>query len=206
MSLNIAVLAVQGAFREHESMLRRLGCIPHEIRCHDDWFLRERWDGLILPGGESTVQGKLLRVYDLLGPIHDAINDGLPVLATCAGLILLAHHISNEDTTHIGTMPLTVRRNAYGRQVSSFQCISDLGTISDFPMVFIRAPYIEKVENDITSIARIDGHIVAARYHNQIGLAFHPELTDDTRIHESFLEIVRNHTKKSTHDGCSTIS
>ncbi len=189
--LTIAVLAVQGAFREHEDMLRRLGCTPHEIRERADWDACPHWDGLILPGGESTVQGKLLHELHLFEPIRQAIRDGLPVFATCAGLILLAEHLADDETVHLGTLPVTVRRNAYGRQLGSFSQNIDCGPVKDYPAIFIRAPYIEQVSAKVTPLAAIDNHIVAARYQNQIGLAFHPELTDDTRIHEAFLDLAK---------------
>ena len=179
--MKIAVLALQGAFIEHEQMLQRLGADTFEVRQLADWQLPK--DGLILPGGESTVQMRLLRLLGLLEPIRQAILDGLPVLATCAGMILLA-----ED--RLGTMDIRVRRNAYGRQLGSFHAtgtVEDVG--SHVPMTFIRAPYIEDVVSDrCLPIATVDGHIVAARQGRQIATAFHPELDGDTRLHCLFLE------------------
>ncbi|MCR4746551.1 MAG: pyridoxal 5'-phosphate synthase glutaminase subunit PdxT [Lachnospiraceae bacterium] len=192
--MRIGVLAVQGAFIEHEKMLERLGAETVEIRQKKDF---ENLDGLILPGGESTVQGQLLKKLDLFDDIRDSINAGLPVLATCAGLILLAEKIENDDTVHFGTLPVTVKRNAYGRQLGSFTSNSSLGNINDFPFVFIRAPYITKADPQVEILSEVDGNIVGVRYKNQIGLAFHPEMTDDTRIHEKFIDLCRTAATKA---------
>lgn len=185
--MKIGVLAVQGAFIEHEHMIEKIGHTAIEIRQKDDL---KGLDGLILPGGESTVQGQLLNKLDMMDDIRAIINNGLPTLATCAGLILLSEHIADDDTVHIGTLPVTVRRNAYGRQLSSFVTNADIKHIGNYPMTFIRAPYIENVSDDVEVLATVDNHIVAARYNNQIGLSFHPELTGDTRIHEYFLSTI----------------
>ena len=184
--MRIGVLAVQGAFIEHETIINRLGADCVEIRQKDQL---DGIDGIILPGGESTVQGQLLRKLDMLEPLTERIQNGLPVLATCAGLILLSESIENDTEKHIGTLPVVVKRNAYGRQLSSFQTLSPMEGIGDFPMVFIRAPYISSVSKDVQVLATVDEHIVAVQYKNQIGLSFHPELTSDTRIHERFLEL-----------------
>ena len=119
------------------------------------------------------------------------ISNGLPTLATCAGLILLSEHIADDDTVHIGTLPVTIKRNAYGRQLSSFVTNADIKHIVNYPMTFIRAPYIENVSDGVEVLASVDNHIVAAKYNNQIGLSFHPELTGDTRIHEYFLSTIK---------------
>lgn len=185
--MNIGILAVQGAFIEHAHMIERLGHTAIQIRQRDDL---EGLDGLILPGGESTVQGQLLNKLDMMDDIRTMINNGIPTLATCAGLILLAKNIADDDTVHIGTLPVTVRRNAYGRQLSSFVTTANMKGIGEYPMTFIRAPYIENVDGGVEVLATVDDHIVAARYKNQIGLAFHPELTSDTRIHEYFLSLM----------------
>lgn len=185
--MKVGVLAVQGAFIEHEKILENLGVDCIEIRKKE--HLNEI-DGIILPGGESTVQGQLLRKLNILKPLTEMIKNGLPVLATCAGLILLSEHIENDNLRHIGTLPVKVKRNAYGRQLASFCTTSDIGNIKDFPMVFIRAPYIESVSKDVDVLATVDDHIIAAQYKNQIGLSFHPELTDDLRIHEFFIQLV----------------
>ncbi|WP_455721671.1 pyridoxal 5'-phosphate synthase glutaminase subunit PdxT [Agathobacter sp.] len=188
--LKIGILAVQGAFIEHRKMLESLGCECIELRQKSDIC---DIDGLVLPGGESTVQGKLLRELDMFDVLKDKIANGLPVLATCAGLILLAEHISNDDNVYFGTLPVTVKRNAYGRQLGSFEADTKFDDSFDFTMTFIRAPYVESISNsasDVRVLAEYDGKIVGVQYHNQIGLAFHPELGNDTRIHERFLQIV----------------
>lgn len=188
--MKIGVLAVQGAFIEHESMMRKLNAECIEIRQKKDL---EGLDGLILPGGESTVQGQLLKKLELLDPIREQIQKGLPTLATCAGLILLAEHIEHDSLCHIGTLPVTVKRNAYGRQLGSFCINLPMDEIGEYPMVFIRAPYISEVRPDVQILARENGHIVAVRYRNQIGLSFHPELSDDKRIHKYFLDLVASY-------------
>lgn len=139
----IAVLAVQGAFAEHIDKLKKLGADCVELRQAAD--LQQEYDGLVLPGGESTVQGKLLREQHMLEPLRDQIRQGLPVLGTCAGLILLAQEISNDENVHFGTLPVRVRRNAYGRQLGSFHTEQEFVGIGRVPMTFIRAPYIEAV-------------------------------------------------------------
>lgn len=185
--MRIAVLAVQGAFIEHEKMLARLGVDSFEIRQKRD--LDREYDGLILPGGESTVMGKLLRELALFEPLQKRIQEGLPVLGTCAGLILLAERLSNDENVYFGTLPVTVRRNAYGRQLGSFFTEEEVKEIGRVPMAFIRAPYIESVREGAEVIARVDGNIVGVRYRNQIGLSFHPEVTFDTRLHQYFIDI-----------------
>lgn len=271
----IGVLALQGAFIEHEKMLRRLCADVREVRQRSDL---DGLSGIILPGGESTVQGRLLRKLHMLEPLRERIQNGMPVLATCAGLILLAQHLDGDETTHLATLPVTVRRNAYGRQLASFSTTADVGNLTDFPLVFIRAPYIAAVNDDGALVAEVNGQgsgaaaggvsdrfgaptievggkgggspvvevnskdsdaaagvvsdngggapvvevngttgnassfgmkdkggnkpvvevlctvkerIVAVRCGVQIGLAFHPELTEDTRLHETFLELVK---------------
>ena len=185
--MKIAVLALQGAFYEHETRLWELGAECTELRRQKD--LEEPFDGLILPGGESTAHGKLLKELDMLMPLREKIQAGLPVLATCAGLILLAEKSSNDERTCFRTLPVTVRRNAYGRQLGSFRTVQDFGGMRDVPMTFIRAPYIESVEEDVKILARVDGNIVGVRYKNQLAISFHPELDSDRRIHKLFLEM-----------------
>ena len=182
--MKIAVLALQGAFIEHEHVLQRLGIETVEIRQLSDWQ-QGRWDALILPGGERTVQMRLLHELGLFEPIRKAISDGLPVLGTCAGMILLSDG-------YLGTMHIRVRRNAYGRQLGSFHTTGAVDGIgADVPMTFIRAPYIEKVlADDCSPIAIVDGHIVAARQGNQIVTAFHPELDEDLRLHQFLIDMI----------------
>jgi len=163
-------------------MLHRLGVETFEVRQLADWHQPK--DGLIIPGGESTTQGKLLHDLGLFEPIRQAIKEGLPVFGTCAGLILLS-------PMHLGTMAIDVQRNAYGRQLGSFHTEASVeGIGEDVPMTFIRAPYINKVlSTDVQVLAQVDGHIVAARQGKQLVTAFHPELDNDTRIHEYFLNL-----------------
>lgn len=191
--MRIGVLAVQGAFAEHEAVLRALGADCVELRQKKDIV---GIDGLVLPGGESTVQGMLLRQLDMFDELKGLISDGLPVLATCAGLILLAQKLDADETVHFGTLPVTVRRNAYGRQLGSFETRAAVGEIADFPLVFIRAPYITERRGDVNVLSTVDGNVVGVEYKNQIGLAFHPEMTSDSRIHESFLRKVRERINK----------
>ncbi len=184
--MRIAVLAVQGAFAEHEHVLQELGAETLQLRKPGD--LANDFDGLILPGGESTVQGKLLRELSMMEAIREKIQDGLPVFATCAGLILLAEKITGETSYHIGTFPMTVKRNAYGRQLGSFHYDGMVQGIGVFPMEFIRAPYVERISDGVEILAAVDGHIVGVQYRNQLAVAFHPELGGDYRIHKFFLE------------------
>lgn len=179
--MKIAVLSLQGAFAEHEQMLHRLGVDTFEVRRFADWLQSK--DGLIIPGGESTVQAKLLHELGLFAPIQEAILGGLPVFGTCAGLILLS-------PMHLGTMDIDVRRNAYGRQLGSFYTEQDVAEVGEkIPMTFIRAPYINNVYGKARALAEVDGHIVAARQNRQLVTAFHPELNQDTRIHFYFLSM-----------------
>lgn len=186
----IGVLAVQGAFVEHEQMLQRLGANTVELRQTAD--LDARFDGLVLPGGESTTQGKLLDELGMLEPLRQRIREGLPVLATCAGLILLAAQLDAHDdkgTPRFATMDILAKRNAYGRQLGSFHATAAFQGQQDVPMTFIRAPYIAEVGPHVSVLAEVDGRIVAARQGRQLAVAFHPELDEDTRIHEFFLSL-----------------
>lgn len=187
--MKIGILAVQGAFIEHKEILERLHITSFEIRQKKD--AEQDFDGLILPGGESTVMGKLLHELELFNILQDKIKNGLPVLATCAGLILLAEQLSGNEPAHFATLPVCVRRNAYGRQLGSFQTTGYYKGIGQVPFVFIRAPYIESAAPDVEVLATIDNHIVAVSYQNQLGVAFHPELTGSTKIHEHFISLVK---------------
>ena len=164
--MTIAVLALQGAFIEHEQMLQKLGVHTIELRQASD--LQKDFDGIILPGGESTVQGKLLHDLNMFEPLKEKIQSGMPVLATCAGMILLASDIAEQDETYFETIPMT----------------------------FIRAPYVESVHTDTSGntpeiLSIVEDRIVGVKYKNQIAFAFHPELDQDTRIHETFLGMIR---------------
>lgn len=186
--MTAAVLAVQGAFIEHEKRMEELGVSCIELRQKKD--LELSFDGLILPGGESTVQGKLLRELDMYDALKEKITSGMPVLATCAGLILLADHLSNDEKVHFGTLPVTVKRNAYGRQLGSFYTEEEFKGIGKIPMTFIRAPYIEEVRDGVEVLAKVDGNIVGVRYGNQIGISFHPELDEDLSLHKYFADLI----------------
>ena len=186
----VAILALQGAFAEHQQMLQRLGAETVLIRNLEDWnrFLPVGGDGvgmsgLVIPGGESTAMMRIIRDEALFEPVHEAILSGMPVFGTCAGLIML-------DGGHLDTMDIKVRRNAYGRQLGSFHTVSEFRGIGSVPMTFIRAPYIESVSDGVEVLSVVDGHIVAAQQGNQLVTAFHPELDGDTRIHEYFLSIM----------------
>ncbi|MEO2264133.1 pyridoxal 5'-phosphate synthase glutaminase subunit PdxT [Lachnospiraceae bacterium HCP28S3_F9] len=185
--MTVAILALQGAFAEHGQMLDKLGADHFEIRQKKD--LEKEFDALILPGGESTVMGKLLHDLDLYESIRDKILAGMPVFGTCAGLILLAKDIE-EEATHLATMDIRVKRNAYGRQLGSFYTEDEFRGIGEIPMTFIRAPYIAEVFGEAEVLARVDGKIVAARQNNQLVTAFHPELSDDLKVHQYFLNMI----------------
>ena len=191
--MRIGVLALQGAFIEHIHALQKLGVETVELRQLKD--VEQELDGLVLPGGESTVQGKLLHELGMFAPLQEKISAGLPVLATCAGMILLAQKLSNDSKVHLATMPLTVKRNAYGRQLGSFFTQAELKHVGTVPMTFIRAPYIESVGEGVEVLATVDGKIVAAQYGRQLALAFHPELDVDksTKVHEYFVSLCRHH-------------
>ena len=194
--MRIAVLALQGAFLEHEMILRRLGVDCFEMRQKQDW--QQQKDALIIPGGESTTQGKLLDELGLLLPIREEIENGLPVFGTCAGLILLSRDVEGNSETapappRLGTMQITTARNAYGRQLGSFRVESTfVGIEGQIPMTFIRAPYIKEATEAVEVLAKVDDRIVAARQGNQLVTAFHPELDADTHVHEYFLNMIRN--------------
>lgn len=181
---------MQGAFAEHTKALNQLDAHSVEIRQKKD--LEHSVDGLILPGGESTVMGKLLHELGLFEPLKEKINRGLPVLGTCAGLILLAKKIAEDNTVHFGCMDICARRNAYGRQLGSFDTASEFKGIGNITMTFIRAPYIEQAGENVDVLATVDGQIVAARQDKILVTAFHPELTQDLSVHQYFLDMVKN--------------
>ena len=184
--IKIGVLAVQGAFAEHRTALEKLGVETFEIRQLRD--LEQDFDGLILPGGESTVQGKLLHDLGLFEPLRERIESGLPTLGTCAGLILLAEKLSNDGHTYFAITPVTVERNAYGRQLGSFYTEENFEGIGKIPMTFIRAPLIQRASQDVQILATVQNQIVAVRYKNQLAISFHPELNSDLRVHQYFVE------------------
>ena len=190
--MKIGILALQGAFAEHEKVLDKLGVASVQIRNLDD-FQKHQSDlaGLILPGGESTTMGKLLRDQVMLIPIREVILSGLPVFGTCAGLILLAKEITSQEESHLATMDIVVERNAYGRQLGSFYTEAECKGVGKIPMTFIRGPIISSVGEGVEVLATVDNQIVAAQEQNMLVTSFHPELTDDARLHQYFINMCK---------------
>lgn len=188
--MRIGVLALQGAFREHAQALQRLGAEAIEVRLPRDL---DGLDGIVVPGGESTTIRQLMTEYGLLGPLASLVASGLPVLATCAGMIVSAERVDGEPREGLGGLDIDVSRNAFGRQVDSFETDLPVPAIGDQPFhaVFIRAPVVKSAEPQVRVLATLpDGRIVAVQQGNVIGIAFHPELTADDRIHRYFLRLV----------------
>ena len=185
----VGVLALQGAFLEHEKMLEKLNVDFIEIRKKED--LKIHIDGLILPGGESTTIGKLLKDLDIYEDLKLMIQQGLPTFGTCAGMILLAKKLYNDDTVHLGLMDIEVKRNAYGRQLGSFVVNQDFQNMGIIPMVFIRAPYIQSVKENVEVLCVVNDNIVGARQYNMLVTSFHPELTSSTKVHEYFINMIK---------------
>ena len=183
--MRVGVLALQGAFAEHERAFLDVGAETFEIRQRRD--LKRPFDALVLPGGESTVQGKLLHDLGLFAPLKERIDAGLPVFATCAGLILLAKKLEGDPTVWFGVLPVTVRRNAYGRQLGSFAATDANGGEDVVPMAFIRAPAIVSVGAGVDILSTHGGAATAVRWRNIWAFAGHPELTTDRRIFQAFL-------------------
>jgi 5'-phosphate synthase pdxT subunit len=195
------VLALQGDFREHLAVLRRLGADAVPVRRPDELAAV---DGLVLPGGESTVIDKLSRAFGMAEPIRSAIGDGLPVYGTCAGLILLADTVLDgiEGQESFGGLDVAVRRNAFGTQVDSFEADLDVPALGEAPVhaVFIRAPVVERVGAGASTLAALDdGRVVAVEQGNLMGTSFHPEVTGETRFHSYFLEKVRLDKVRAAH-------
>lgn len=186
----IGILALQGAFAEHKKAVEALGAEGIEIRQRAD-LERYSFDGMILPGGESTVIGKLLLDLNMMPILRNMITEGLPVMGTCAGLILLAKEITNDSSRYLELMDIKVRRNAYGRQLGSFHVSGEFVGLGSIPMTFIRAPYIESVkeEEGVEILATVRKHIVAARQRNMLVTSFHPELTENLSIHQLFMQM-----------------
>lgn len=184
--ITVGVLAIQGAVAEHVAALNKIENVNGiEVKTLEEI---EQLDGLILPGGESTAMGKILNYFQMLEPLAEKIKQGLPVWGTCAGMILLAKQIVDQDTTYFKTMDTVVKRNAYGSQLDSFQTTIDLPEISStpIPLIFIRAPYIESIHGDVKVLAKVADKIVAAEQDNMLVTAFHPELTNDLSFHKYF--------------------
>jgi len=184
----VGVLALQGDVREHLAAFERCGCPTRRVRLAEDL---ERIDALAIPGGESTTMSRLLRVMGLEGPLRRRLDEGLPCFATCAGMILLSRTVldGRSDQLALGALELAIRRNGYGRQVDSFETDLDIPAIGEpsFHGVFIRAPLVESAGPSATVLADVDGHPVAVSQGPHLALAFHPELTDDDRLHRLFL-------------------
>jgi len=187
--MKVGVLALQGAFAAHAAVLRALDAEPREVRTTDDL---DSVDALVLPGGESTTMSMLLETSGLFDPIATRLADGMPALGTCAGMILLGSAIldGREDQRCFGAVDIAVRRNAFGRQVDSFEADLVLGELDGGPFraVFIRAPFVERTGPDVEVLATVDGHPVLCRQGSVTVSAFHPELSDDLRLHDRFLK------------------
>jgi 5'-phosphate synthase pdxT subunit len=193
--MRIGVLAMQGAFAEHIAMLRKLKVEALPVRLPSEL---EGMDGLIIPVGESTSISRLITIYKLAGEVRRLAKGGLPVFGTCAGMILLAREISDSDVEPLGLMDITVRRNAFGRQKDSFEAELAIPVLGEKPFlgIFIRAPLIEQINGKTEVLTRLgDGTIVAARQGKLLAAAFHPELTDDLRFHQYFLDIAAEGSK-----------
>lgn len=184
--MRIAILALQGAFEEHRQVIERLGEEPFLVRNLNDW--RQDKQALIIPGGESTTMTRIMKDLNIWENLRKEIISGLPVLGTCAGLIML-------DRQHLDTMDIVARRNAYGRQLGSFHIQGTFKGLGIVPMTFIRAPYISHVGKNVEVLAQVDGNVVAAREGNQLVTAFHPELDEDTRIHKMLLQMAADYRK-----------
>lgn len=188
IKMKIGILGFQGAVIEHQRHIEKIGHEAIVVRYPEQ--LAEL-DGMILPGGESTTIGKLLNRTGMMEPLRERIREGLPVWGTCAGMILLAKELENDSVRHLAVMDITVKRNAYGTQIDSFDVNVEIPEVStgEIPLVFIRAPYITSVGEGVKVISRIDGHIVAARENNMLVTSFHPELTDCSAFHRYFAEM-----------------
>ena len=195
-AIKIGVLALQGAFEEHLACLAQLKVEASEVRLQSEL---QGIDGLVFPGGESTTMARLMRDYGLTAPLRKLIRNGFPVMGTCAGMIVLSHKIADVGAPTLDVMDIVVHRNGFGRQVDSFETDIAIPAIGEPPFhaVFIRAPFIERVGDGVELLARLpDGTIIAARQRNMMALSFHPELTDDLRLHRYFLDIVRSSIKR----------
>ncbi len=191
--MKIGVLALQGDFIEHISTLKRLGVKAIPVRKPDE--LKDL-DGLIFPGGESTTITGLMHSFNLFKPLKELARAGLPIMGTCAGTVLMAKKVTNSDVSPLGFMDIEVRRNAFGRQVASFETELIIPTLGEKPFaaIFIRAPLILSTGPEVEILARLDsGTIVAVRQDSKLAIAFHPELGSDLRLHSYFLEIVAAH-------------
>jgi 5'-phosphate synthase pdxT subunit len=190
----IGVSGIQGDFREHKWMIEKLGIETYVVRTPEDL---EKVDGLIIPGGESTTMIRIMKRIGLFDALKEKILNGFPVYGTCAGLIVLAKEIENYPQESLGVIDIRVRRNAYGRQVDSFEEYVEIkGFDRPFKAIFIRAPRVEAWGEGVETLAFLNNHPIMLRQNNVLVTSFHPELTDDTRIHEYFVEMVKQYSKK----------
>lgn len=191
--IQIGILALQGSVAEHKRMLEKIeGVVPYEVKSLADLdFI----SGIILPGGESTTIGKLMKDFGLTEKLTEKIRKGLPVWGTCAGMILLAKEIIGEQSIHLGLMDISVRRNAYGSQLDSFSTELIIPEVSktEIPLVFIRAPWVEKVWGNARVLARAEGKIAAIQQDNMLATSFHPELTQDFSFHRYFVDMAKRY-------------
>lgn len=187
--MRIGVLALQGAFREHRVILEECGCEAIEVRKDEEL---QQVQGLIIPGGESTTIGKLMVDFNLLDKIQQRAASGMPVFGTCAGLIVLAKDIAGSAQPRLGLMDITAKRNAFGRQIASFEADLNIPALGQeaYKAVFIRAPFIEQAGEKVEVLAKFEDKVVLARQDNILAAAFHPELTNDNRIHQYFIDMV----------------
>jgi 5'-phosphate synthase pdxT subunit len=189
--MKIGVLALQGGVIEHIHHLKALHCETVEVRKPKEL---DGLQGIILPGGESTTIGRLLRETDIFHKLKEKIMNGFPVWGTCAGMILLAKNIENDKKNHLQVMDITVKRNAYGSQINSFLTYERINKVynGEVPLIFVRAPYITKVGNDVDVLCKVDENIVAVRQDNMLATSFHPELTDNLQFHRYFVNMCSN--------------
>ncbi len=189
----IGVLALQGDFAEHVDIFQRLGIDAREVRRPQEL---SGLDGLVIPGGESTTIARLISEFDLLEPLRERAQNGFPVWGTCAGMIVLAQRASDLEWPTLDALAIAVRRNAFGRQVDSFETDLEVPALGQqaFHAIFIRAPTVEKVDDGVEVLAKLEnGRAVAVRQANALATAFHPELTEDDRFHRYFIDMVRAH-------------
>lgn len=187
--MRVGVLALQGAVAEHIRMLEKLGATAVSVKKVEDL---QGLDGLIIPGGESTTISKLMHKYDLMEAVRQFGEAKKPIFGTCAGAIVLAKEIQGQKEHHLGLMDIKVERNAFGRQKDSFEVVLPVADVAaDYPAVFIRAPYIVEVGERGRVLAKYEDKIVAARVDHYLACAFHPELTEDTRLHKYFLDMIK---------------
>lgn len=188
-SMQIGVLALQGDYNKHIEMLRRLGVEAVPVRSPDEV---RSLDGLIIPGGESTTIGKLMRRFGIDEAIVEKVEAGMPLYGTCAGMILMANDIEDSDQSRLGLLDITVRRNAFGRQIDSFETDLEVPELGPEPLraVFIRAPFITEIRNGAKTLASVDDHPVLIQRGKLLASSFHPELTDDTRLHKYFISLI----------------